>query len=142
MPLRTVFLIAFIGLVGCSLREPFMRPDSVKIVTMLGVPADFQGGTSCAAPMEMSNAYVEEIGRKLNQPLTETLPKFAVRAAKLCPGSRPVIHTANEVEFAKVAPLLGGAAFNGDGRMQMEPWLWLRVSGGKVIGLELQLDQI
>jgi hypothetical protein len=119
-----------------------MPPESAKIVAMLGMPTGFQGGTSCALPADMAQIYAEEIGRDPNKPLVETVPRFAVKAAKICRGSRPVISTSNEVEFAKVASLIGGAAFNGDGRMQMEPWLWLRVSGGKVIGLELQLDQI
>jgi hypothetical protein len=142
MQRRVAFLIAFVGLAGCSLREPFMRPESAKVVAMLGASSGFQGGAPCASPMEMANAYLEEIGHDSSKPLVETVPRFARRAAKLCPGSRPVINTANDVEFAKVASLLGGSAFSGDGRMQMEPWLWLRVSSGKVIGLELQLDQI
>jgi hypothetical protein len=139
---RVVFLISFVGLVGCSLRDPFMRPETARIVGMLGLSAGIDGSGPCGSSKEMAEAYLDEIGHDPRKPLVETVPRFARRAAKLCPGSRPVINTANEVDFAKVAPLLGGSAFNGEGRMQMEPGLWLRVSGGKVIGLELQLDRI
>lgn len=138
------FLAAFslAILLACSLREPFLRPDSVKILAMLGKPGRFSGGPPCASPMEMTEAFLTEIGRNPAKPLVETAPKFALRASKICPSSRPVLNTENDVDFKSVAPLLGGATLAGDGRVQMEPWLWLRVIGGKVVGLEFQLDQV
>jgi hypothetical protein len=41
-----------------------------------------------------------------------------------------------------VVAMIGAAGFAGDGRMQLEPWLWLRAAGGKVIGIELDLASL
>lgn len=138
---RRFLLIVFVILAACGPREPFLRTESVRVLEMLGPAAELHLGSPCPAADAMTAAYAEEVTS--GAPLQAALPRFALKAAELCPQSRPYITTTREeVELTTIAPLVGGQAFAGDGHMQVEPWLWLRVIDGKVVGVELQLDQI
>ena len=118
-----------------------MRPDFTKVVGLLGKPTGIDGG-SCKSPDALASAYKEEISSKDAEPLSNTLLPFAQKAAKICPEARPYIRTTNDVDLKTVTAMIGASNFAGDGRMQLEPWLWLRIAGGKVIGLEVELDKI
>jgi hypothetical protein len=133
-----IALAAVLAFSSCQAR---LRPDFVKVVALLGKPAGIDGG-NCKAPGQMADAYMTEIGSKAEEPLSNTLLPFARKAATFCPQSRPYIRTTNDVELKTVAAIIGAQGFAGDGRMQLEPWLWLRVAEGKVIGLEIELDKI
>lgn len=115
-----------------------LRPDFVKVVALLGKPSGLDAG-NCKPPDQLKAAYDAEITKG---PLAVTLLPFAQRAATICPGSTVFIRAENITDLRTVAPLVGAPAFAGDGRMQMEPWLWLRVAGGSVIGLEIELGKI
>jgi len=118
-----------------------LRPDFTKVIALLGKPAGIDGG-NCKSPDALASAYKEEISAKEAEPLSNALLPFAQKAAKICPEARPYIRTTNDVELKTVTDMIGASGFAGDGHMQLEPWLWLRVAGGKVIGLELELDKI
>lgn len=115
-----------------------LRPDFVKVVALLGKPLGLDAG-GCKSPDQLKSAYDSEMSKG---PLAVTLLPFAQRAAPICPGSRVFIRAENITDLRTVAALVGVPAFAGDGRMQLEPWLWLRVAGGSVIGLELELGKI
>jgi len=118
-----------------------LRPDFVKVVALLGKPAGVDAG-NCKPVDALTSAYTDEVGSREGQLLSETLLPFAERAAKICPQSRPFIRTTNDVDLKTVAAMIGTPGFAGDGRMELEPWLWLRVAQGKVIGVEIELDEI
>jgi hypothetical protein len=117
-----------------------LRPDFVKVVALLGKAGGIDAG-NCKSPDKLKSAYEAEIVKE-GVPLADTLLSFAQKAASICPESRPFIRTENDVDLKTVAAMIGATGFAGDGRMQLEPWLWLRVAEGKVIGLEIELSKI
>jgi hypothetical protein len=117
-----------------------LRPDFVKVVALLGKPTSIDAG-SCKAPDQLKTAYDAEIAKEGVQ-LSESLLPFAQKAAGICPESRPFIRTEADVDLKTVAAMIGAQEFAGDGRMQLEPWLFLRVVEGKVIGVEVELGRI
>ena len=117
-----------------------LRPDFVKVVALLGKPGGIDAG-NCKSPDKLKSAYDSEIGKDAIS-LTDRILPFAQKAAAICPESRPFIRTENDVDLKTVAAMIGAPGFAGDGRMQLEPWLWLRVADGKVIGLEVDLSRI
>ena len=129
------FLFVILLLSSC---RATLRPDFVKVVALLGKPSGLDAG-NCKSPDKLKAAYDAEIGKA---PLAATLLPFAQRAASVCPGSRIFIRAENIADLRSVAALIGAPPFAGDGRMQLEPWLWLRVAGGSVIGLEIELERI
>ncbi len=116
-----------------------LRPDFVKVVALLGKAGGIDAG-NCKSPDQLKAAYTAEI--KENVALSDALLPFAQKAASICPESRPFIRTENDVDLKTVAAMIGANGFAGDGRMQLEPWLFLRVAEGKVIGVELELSKI
>jgi hypothetical protein len=116
-----------------------LRPDFVKVVALLGKPLGIDAG-NCKSPDKLKAAYDADLAKE-GIALADSLLPFAQKAASICPESRPFLRTANDVELKTVAAMIGANGFAGDGRMQLEPWLWLRVSAGKVIGFELELDE-
>jgi hypothetical protein len=129
------FLFLILLLTSC---RATLRPDFVKVVALLGKPSGLDAG-NCKSPDQLKAAYATEIAKGA---LADTLLPFAQRAASLCPGSRVFIRAENVTDLRTIASLIGAPAFAGDGRMQLEPWLWLRVAGGSVIGLELELGKV
>ena len=134
-------LLALVVVLAFSSCRATLRPDFTKVVALLGKPTGIDSG-SCKSPDALASAYKEEISSKDAEPLSNTLLPFAQKAAKICPESRPYIRTSNDVELKTVTDMIGASGFSGDGHIQLEPWLWLRVAGGKVIGLEVELDKI
>ena len=116
-----------------------LRPDFVKVVALLGKPGGVDAG-SCKPPEKLKSVYDAEF--KEGVALADALLPFAQKASAICPESRPFIRTENDVDLKTVAAMIGAPGFTGDGRMQLEPWLWLRVAAGKVIGLEIELEKI
>jgi hypothetical protein len=117
-----------------------LRPDFVKVIALLGKPGGVDAG-NCKSPEQLKSAYDAEIGKD-GVSLADKLLPFAQKAASACPESRPFIRTENDVDIKAVTSMIGATTFVGTGRMQLEPWLWLRVADGKVIGLELELNKI
>lgn len=138
--MRRVFVFLIFATLLASCRAT-LRPDFTKVVALLGKPTGIDGG-NCGSLDALSSAYKEEIASKESEPLSNTLLPFAQKAAKICPQSRPYIRTENDVDLKTVTAMIGASNFSGDGRMQLEPWLWLRVADGKVIGLEIELNKI
>lgn len=129
------FLLVVLLLSSC---RATLRPDFVKVVALLGKPSGLDAG-NCKSPEKLKAAYDAEMSKGQ---LTDTVLLFAQKAATVCPESRPFIRTENDVDLKTVAGIIGAPGFTGNGRMQLEPWLWLRVAGGKVIGLEVELSRI
>ena len=134
-------LLALIAVLSFSSCRATLRPDFVKVVALLGKAESIDAG-NCKSPEQMTAAFKAEIESKENVPLSETLLPFAQKAATFCPDSRPYIRTANDVDLKTVASMIGAAEFAGVGRMQLEPWLWVRAADGKVIGIEIELSKI
>ncbi len=128
------FLLVVLLLSSC---RATLRPDFVKVVALLGKPSGVDAG-NCKSPEKLKAAYDAEMAKGR---LADVLLPFAQRAAPICPGSQVFIRAENITDLRTIAALIGAPAFAGDGRMQLEPWLWLRVAGGSVIGLELELDR-
>ncbi|MEO8097656.1 MAG: hypothetical protein ABI811_08135 [Acidobacteriota bacterium] len=134
-----IFIIVAAALACASCRAT-VRPKSNEVLALLGKTAGIDAG-KCSSPGGIKEAYLQEIENKPTQPLADTLIPFAQRAAKICPQAHPYIRTTNDVDVKTVAAMLDAASIEGDGKMQMESWLWLRVAGGKVIGLEVDLEK-
>jgi hypothetical protein len=126
------FVCSLFLLVGC---RASLRPDFAKLVDLLG-PATRVDPGKCDRPKDLADAFAAEITGK-PEPLSATILPFSHRAAAICPNSHPFVSTGGDVDLKKAATMLGVSAFEGDGRLQMEPWLWLRAVNGKVIGVEL-----
>ena len=141
MPLPTRFLCLLAAILTLSACRATLRPSYNDVLARLGKTKGVDAG-KCSSPGGVKEAYQQEIESKGNEPLANTLLPFAQRAAKVCPQARPFLTTSNEVDLKDIAPLVGGVPFEGDGNMQMEPWLFLRVIGGKVVGLEVDLGRI
>jgi hypothetical protein len=134
---RSILLICAFLLTSC---RATLRPDFVKVIALLGKPGGIDAG-NCKSPDQLKAAYDSEIGKE-GVPLADSLLPFAQKAAVICPDARPFLRTENDVDLKTVAAMIGAPGFTGDGRMQLEPWLWLRVAGGKVIGVEVELGKI
>ena len=114
-----------------------LRPDFVKVVALLGKASGVDAG-NCKSPDKVKSAYDASVAAT---PLADALLPFARKVAEFCPESRPFIRTEGDVDLKTVAAMIGAQGFTGDGRMQLEPWLFLRVAEGKVIGVELELSK-
>lgn len=134
---RFGFLLALAALLSAC--RATLRPDFVPVIAKLGKPVSIDGG-SCAKP-ELSAAFQEEIASS-KEPLSARLLPFATRAAAICPQSHPFIRTESDLDAKEIAALIGAAEVPADGRLQLEPWLFVRTAGNKAVGLELALDRL
>jgi hypothetical protein len=118
-----------------------LNPKTADVLKALGTAADFKGD-NCTEGQQVVGIYLEEIGRRPSVPLSETVPKFAKRAAAICPMSRDTITPGHQVEVLKVALILGSPNLPQDGTIPLENWLELTVAQGKVVYLTIALDKV
>jgi hypothetical protein len=118
-----------------------LNSKTADVLKALGTAADFKGG-DCTEGQQVVGIYLEEIGRRSSVPLGETVPKFAKRAAAICPKSRSTITPGNQVEVSKVGAILGLPNPPQDGTIPLENWLELTIAQGKVVSLTIVLDKV
>jgi hypothetical protein len=136
---RTALAVAFLS--ACLACGPSVSSRSADVLDRLGGPSGFVGG-DCGSGEAMVDAYQEEIGRQPLKPLSATVPRFAKRAAKICPESRPAIRIGQPADAASVATSVGGPNPGSNGAMLLEPWLRADVVDGKVVSLTLDLAKL
>jgi hypothetical protein len=118
-----------------------LNSKTAEVLKTLGTAAAFKGG-NCTEGQQVVGIYLEEIGRRPSVPLSETVPKFAKRAAAICPMSRSTITPGNQVEVSTVGVILGFPNPPQDGTIPLENWLELSVAQGKVVALTIVLDKV
>jgi hypothetical protein len=126
------------GSLACG---PSVSSRSAEVLDRLGGASGFVGG-DCGSGDAMVDAYLEEIGRQPSKRLSAAVPRFARRAAKICPDSRPVIRVSRPVEAAAAAAAVGGPNPGGTGAILLEPWLRADVVDGKVVSLTVDLAKL
>lgn len=138
---RPRMALAVAVLAGCLACGPSVSSRSADVLDRLGGASGFVGG-DCGSGEAMVEAYSEEIGRQPAKPLSTTVPRFAKRAAKICPESRPVIRVSRPAEAASVASSVGGANPGPSGSILLEPWIRADVADGKVVSLTIDLAKL
>jgi hypothetical protein len=149
-----VLIVVAIAYVAVGARQPEAQPRSgtqsaekakeravAQVLEALGKAAKFSG-SDCPDGEQMVNIYLEEIGRRPAVSLSETVPRFAKRAAAICPKSQPTITPGNQVDVSKVAAILGLANPPQDGTIALDSWLELTVAYGKVVTLTIVLEKM
>jgi hypothetical protein len=132
------------GIVAASACAPHPSAGSSAILNRLGSASGFSG-SGCppgAAAEKMTEAYLVEIGRRPSEPLDATVPRFARRAAGICPESRPTISVSMPMEVSQARSILRMTSSGGDAGLELEPWLRANVAGGKVVSLTLDLARL
>jgi len=118
-----------------------VNSKTAEVLKTLGTAASFKGG-NCTEGERMIDIYLKEIGRRPSVSLGETVPKFAKRAAAICPMSRETITPGNQVEVSMVGSILGLLNPPQDGTILLENWLELTVAQGKVVSLTIVLSKV
>lgn len=87
------------------------------------------------------DVYLAEIGRRPSEPLNVTIPKFAHRAAAICPQAKNTIMVRTPMDVSQVRDLLPMAPVS-ESAVELEPWLRGNVEAGKVVSLTVDLARL
>lgn len=136
---RTAMALAILA--GCLACGPGVSSRSADVLDRLGGASGFVGG-DCGSGEAMVDAYLEEIGRQPSKRLSAAIPRFARRAVKICPDSRPAIRVSRPAEAAAVASSVGSPNPGASGAILLEPWLRADVADGKVVSLTIELAKL
>jgi hypothetical protein len=139
-----VLSVVVLSIVAAWACAPRLSSGSSEILSRLGSVSGFSG-SGCppgGSAERMMEAYLVEIGRRPSEPLSVTVPKFARRAAGICPQSQPTISVSTAMEVSQAQGILRMTSSGTDAALQLEPWLRANVDAGKVVSLTLDLARL
>jgi hypothetical protein len=133
--------VAVAGIIAALACAPRLNAGSSTILRRLGSVSGFSGG-GCQpgeAAQNLMEVYLAEIGRRPSEPLDVTIPKFARRAAAVCPQSQSTIKIATPLDASQAREILHKPSPASESQIELEPWLSANVEGGNIVSLTLDL---
>lgn len=136
-----VVLLCLAAEMACG---PRLSAGASEILRRLGPVSGFMGNGCPAGDSsgKLMDVYMAEIGRRPSEPLNVTVPKFARRAAGICPQSKNTILVKTPMDVSQARDLLHLPPPATDTALELEPWLRANVEAGKVVSLTVDLARL